>query len=82
MDLNDQAQRNSVSLSEGTLCFLAAGILTVLISWRQLPVVARGELINPDSYMRVLRLAEMIRAGKPLDVVARDGSGAGISLHW
>jgi hypothetical protein len=47
-----------------------------------LHAVLIGGLINPDSYMRLVRLEEGVRAGHVLYVVARDGSGAGTLLHW
>src|SRR5262245_21977648 len=45
------------------------------------PMLA-GALSNPDSYMRLLRLEEGLRAGRVVYVVSRDGSGAGALLHW
>ena len=36
-----------------------------------------GELLNPDSYMRLARLQGILEARMPVHVVARDGSGAG-----
>lgn len=68
---------------EGVACAALGVALTVLVgggaAW---PVVSRGELLNPDGYMRLVRLREMAAAGVPLDGVARDGSGQGMVLPW
>ena len=68
---------------EGVACAALGVALTALIgggvAW---PAVSRGELLNPDSYMRLVRLREMLAAGVPLDGVARDGSGQGMVLPW
>ncbi len=42
----------------------------------------QGDLLNPDSAMRLARLRDILQAGAPLDAVMRDGSGAGTVLHW
>ena len=42
----------------------------------------RGDVVNPDSFMRLVRLREMLVAGAPVDVVWRDGSGQGVLLQW
>jgi hypothetical protein len=39
-------------------------------------------LRNPDSYMRMVRLRDIVDSGTALSVVARDGSGHGTVLHW
>ncbi len=44
--------------------------------------VLDGDFINPDSYMRLVRLREILARHAPVNVVARDGSGAGTDLHW
>jgi hypothetical protein len=41
-----------------------------------------GDLFDPDSAMRLVRLSAIVHAGLPLDAVARDGSGDGTVLHW
>ena len=41
-----------------------------------------GDLFDPDSAMRLVRLSDIVHAGLPLDAVARDGSGDGTVLHW
>ena len=41
-----------------------------------------GGLVNPDSYMRLNRLRDIVETGEALSVVTRDGSGHGTVLHW
>jgi hypothetical protein len=47
-----------------------------------LPAVLGGELFNPDSYMRLVRIEEGLRTGHIGHVVSNDGSGVGTVLHW
>jgi hypothetical protein len=69
--------------AEGIVCFLlAAGIDVAMGLLANLNAVLAGGLINPDSYMRLVRLEEGVRAGHAAYLVARDGSGAGSLLHW
>jgi hypothetical protein len=49
---------------------------------RQLPGVFDGGLIDPDSYMRLVRLRETLSSHRPTYIVAGDGSGHGTLLHW
>ena len=39
-------------------------------------------LRNPDSYMRMTRLRDILDSGTMVSSVARDGSGHGTMLHW
>jgi hypothetical protein len=74
----------SDALSPGAMlsyAVLAMGIV-VVSSRRLLPPVLDGGLINPDSYMRLVRLEATVQAHAIVDVVARDGSGAGTLLYW
>lgn len=68
---------------EAVACAALGVAFTALIgggvAW---PAVSHGGLLNPDSYMRLVRLREMVAAGAPLDGVARDGSGQGMVLPW
>ncbi len=41
-----------------------------------------GDFINPDSYMRLVRLREILARHALVNVVPRDGSGAGTNVHW
>ena len=65
---------------------LSYGLLSLLItlaaSARAWPDVLAGGLINPDSYMRLVRLEGELHHHAIEYIVARDGSGAGTLLHW
>src|SRR5690348_8627646 len=63
-------------------CGLLAMLLDVVLAAYRFDVLAHGELVDPDSYMRLVRLDDIVAAHAPLDVVARDASGAGTVLHW
>ena len=41
-----------------------------------------GDLVNPDSYMRLVRLRDIIAAGAPLHAIPRGEDGGGALLHW
>ena len=59
------------------------GAVTVIVMGRHfLGPVLHGALLNPDSYMRLVRIEATLRAHGAVDVVARDGSGAGTLLYW
>ncbi|HEY1856078.1 hypothetical protein [Acidocella sp.] len=64
------------------LLFLLAAGLNVLVGAHAWPAVLAGSLNDPDSYMRLLRVEQGIRAGHLLLVVARDDSGAGVMVEW
>lgn len=64
------------------LCFVVAAAVDIVVGGRLLPGVLAGGLVNPDSYMRLVRLDEIISSGQVLDSVMRDGSGRGTQLHW
>jgi hypothetical protein len=66
------------------LLLFVIGCLPVLVisGHISLPSVLGGELVNPDSYMRLVRIEEGLRTGHIGHVVANDGSGAGTLLHW
>jgi hypothetical protein len=66
----------------GTACVtLPVGIVLVLGA-RLLPGVIAGGLIDPDSYMRLVRLRETLQSHRPAYIVNADGSGHGTLLHW
>jgi hypothetical protein len=52
------------------------------MSARYLPDLRADSLSNPDSYMRMVRLRDMLDSGHVVFAVARDGSGHGTMLHW
>lgn len=68
--------------AQATVCFLIAATLDVAMGLRDLRFVLGGEFLNPDSYMRVMRLEETLRSDSLVHVIARDGSGMGTLLHW
>ncbi|GLR67400.1 hypothetical protein GCM10010909_20810 [Acidocella aquatica] len=64
------------------LLFLLAAALNIVAGAHQWPGVLAGSLNDPDSYMRLLRLEDGIRAGHLVITVARDDSGAGVMVEW
>jgi hypothetical protein len=62
--------------------FLVAFSLNILLGLKGWPAVLAGSLNDPDSYMRLLRIEQGIRAGHLVIVVARDDSGAGVMVEW
>jgi hypothetical protein len=70
------------SVREGITCGVIGAAVVVAKSARDLPSVFGGTLINPDSAMRLVRLRDMLAAGRALDVVSRDGSGHGVVVQW
>jgi hypothetical protein len=63
--------------------FLIGCLPVLAISYHlRLPATLDGELHNPDSYMRLVRIEEELRAGAFSYVVTNDASGAGTVLHW
>lgn len=66
----------------GTACVGLPVLIVLALGARQLPGVLGTGLINPDSYMRLVRLRETLEAHRPVDIVAGDGSGHGTLLHW
>jgi hypothetical protein len=68
-------------LQAGLCCCLAAAI-DLGIGSLQFRALAQGALLNPDSYMRLVRLEDIIHQHAPVDIVARDASGSGTLLYW
>jgi hypothetical protein len=62
--------------------FLLAAGLNILLGASAWPAVLAGNLQDPDSYMRLLRIEQGIRAGHLLTNVAGDQSGAGVMVEW
>ncbi len=71
-----------VGAGTGFICVTFALLATIGMSLRVLPDLRAGELSNPDTYMRLVRLREMLDSGHVIYSVARDGSGHGTVLHW
>lgn len=61
-------------------------VLPVLLSCvrarGQLADVVGGGLVNPDSFMRLVRLRQLLADPVQSHVVMRDGSGLGTVIHW
>jgi hypothetical protein len=64
------------------LLFLLAAGLNILLGLHSWAGVLTGSLNDPDSYMRLLRIEQGIRAGHLSNMVARDDSGAGVMVEW
>jgi hypothetical protein len=64
------------------LLFVLSAGLNILVGARDWPSVLAGSLNDPDSYMRLLRIEQGIRAGHLLVAVTRDDSGAGVMVEW
>jgi hypothetical protein len=71
-----------VGRGTGFICVMFALLATLGMSLRLLPELRAGGLSNPDTYMRLVRLREMLDNGTVIYSVARDGSGHGTVLHW
>lgn len=70
------------SFLQAIACFGLALTIDVAIGSFQFKSLRNGALLNPDSYMQLVRLEDIVRQHAPIDVVARDASGAGTLLHW
>ena len=68
--------------ASGFVCVAFGAIAALAFGGPYWPAVRAGDLVGPDSYMRMVRLTDMLAAGRTLDTVARDGSGEGAMLHW
>jgi hypothetical protein len=62
--------------------FLLGAGLNILVGLRGWPAVLAGNLVDPDSYMRLERILQGIAQGHLVNVVARDDSGAGVLVEW
>jgi hypothetical protein len=71
-----------VGRGTGFICVTLSLLATGATSVRYLTNLRAGGLSNPDSYMRLVRLRDMVDGGAILDTVARDGSGHGTVVHW
>lgn len=73
---------NRFGVGEAALYFLIAAAIDVAVGARSLPALLQGGLVNPDSYMRLDRLRDILALHAPLSVVLRDASGAGGLVIW
>jgi hypothetical protein len=71
-----------IGIREGMLYFLLPLVIAVATGGKLLAGVIAGGLVNPDSYMRLVRIEETLRQHSPAYIVSNDGSGAGTLLHW
>ena len=67
---------------EGTACALIPVLIEGISRLRLSGVRDFGNFFDPDSYMRLVRLRDIVAAHRPLHVVANDASGHGTILHW
>lgn len=72
----------TISWREMLAYFSLAAVIDTITGLRVFPAVMDGALVNPDSYMRLVRLRDILAQHAPLHAVARDGSGNGTVLHW
>lgn len=61
---------------------LAGMVMSCLASARNIPIVLHGGLIDPDSYMRLLRIDQGIAHGRLVNMVQRDDSGSPLIIEW
>lgn len=66
----------------GTAYVVPPVVIVLALGARQLPSVFGGGLIDPDSYMRLVRLRDTLLLHRPAYSVAGDGSDHGTLLHW
>jgi hypothetical protein len=71
-----------LSLFDAAVYFLVGALLDIVIGLPRLGDVLHGSLLNPDSYMRIVRLREILAQHRLVYVVARDNSGNGTVLAW
>lgn len=63
-------------------CFLLAVAIELIVSAPGLARIWHGGLADPDSWMRLLRIRQGLRAGHLVNVVQRDESGAPLVIEW
>ena len=72
----------TIGWREGLFCALVPVLIEACSSLR-IPAMRQPDgLVGPDSFMRLVRLRDILAAHAPLHAVARDGSGHGTVLHW
>jgi hypothetical protein len=74
--------RGGFTCWEVLMYFLLPAAIALATGREMIDRILAGGLFNPDSYMRLVRIEEMLQQHRTLDVVTRDGSGAGTLLHW
>ncbi len=61
---------------------LAGALMEILASGRSVPLVLHGGLIDPDSFMRLVRIEQGIRLGHLVNMVQRDDGGVPLLIEW
>jgi hypothetical protein len=64
------------------LMFCIASGLDLLLGVRSFGLVLHGNLIDPDSYMRLLRIEQGLQHGGLTNLVLRDDSGTPLVIEW
>ncbi len=64
------------------LIFCVAAGLELLTGAQNFSLALHGGLIDPDSYMRLLRIEQGLRHGGLTNIVMRDDSGAPLIIEW
>ena len=64
------------------LIFCFAAGLELLTSAQNFGLVLHGGLIDPDSYMRLLRIGQGLRHGGLVNIVQRDDGGVPLMIEW
>jgi hypothetical protein len=60
----------------------AAIAINLISSARSIPSVLHGGLIDPDSFMRLLRIGQGVRLGHLVNMVQRDDLGTPLLIEW
>jgi len=71
-----------IGWQNGTACVVLPALIVLARGARQLSGVLDDGLIDPDSYMRLVRLRETLQTHQPAYMVTNDGSGHGTLIHW
>ena len=72
----------TIGWREGAFCALVPVLIETLSSWRWFGLGDFRMFPDPDSFMRLVRLRDIVAAHRPLHAVARDNAGHGTILHW
>ncbi|HVC62347.1 MAG TPA: hypothetical protein VND19_18540 [Acetobacteraceae bacterium] len=80
--MTEMTRCDRIGWRNGTACVGLPVLLVLALGARRLPGVLGTGLIDPDSYMRLVRLRETLQLHRPAYIVTRDASGHGTLLHW
>lgn len=62
---------------------LALAAMNALLVWQVMPGVLEGELVDPDAYMRLVRVTHLVETGDWFDSsIPRSNAPFGETLHW